>query len=42
MQQMIVLYSRDSQCVQEYTIIDFYEEDMRIYLPEKVITFKGR
>ena len=26
-----------------YTIIDFYEVDIRIYLPEKVnITFKGR
>ena len=25
-----------------YTIIDFNEVDIRIYLPLKVITFKGR
>ena len=27
---------------QYYTIINFNEVDIRIYLPEKVITFKGR
>ena len=25
-----------------YTIIDFNEEDIRIYLPEKVIIHRGR
>ena len=32
----------DSLNEEYYTIIDFNEVDMRIYLPEKVIIHKGR
>ena len=32
----------DNKSVHYYTIIDFNEVDMRIYLPEKVIIHRGR
>ena len=35
------ILSKMSEQVLHYTIIDFNEVDMRIYLPEKVINHRG-